>query len=136
MRRHCRRPRPRWRHTEARFCLALTPGRVILQAFQHPRQFRMIRPKRRQVPQVRRVRTAGLAAIALAVLLALLSYFIDTDKEKVAKRTRELITAVEKRDRPTLDRLLHPRASMLWLTKPEIIEKACSAADQYHLDNI
>ena len=86
--------------------------------------------------QEARVRTAGLGAIALAVLLVLLSYFIDTDKEKVAKQTRELVTAVQKRDRATLDRLLHPRASMLWMTKPDIIDKAVWAADQYHLDNI
>jgi len=86
--------------------------------------------------QEARVRTAGLGVIALAVLLVLLSYFIDTDKEKVAKQTRELVTAVQKRDRATLDRLLHPRASMLWMTKPDIIDKAVWGADQYHLDNI
>jgi hypothetical protein len=83
-----------------------------------------------------RTKAAALAVFLLAVALALVSYAVDTDKEKVTKRTHKLVEAVEKKDKAALADLLHPRASMLWLKKAEIIEKAASAADDYHLQNI
>jgi hypothetical protein len=86
--------------------------------------------------QEARTKAAALAVFLLAIALALVSYAVDTDKEKVTKRTHKLVEAVEKKDKPALADLLHPRASMLWLTTPQITEKAASAADDYHLQNI
>jgi hypothetical protein len=82
-----------------------------------------------------RTKAAALAVLLLAVALALVSYAVDTDKEKVTKRTRKLVEAVEKKDKAALGDLLHARASMVWLTKPDIIEQAASAVDRYHLQN-
>jgi hypothetical protein len=86
--------------------------------------------------QESRLRLAGLLVLLLGVILALVSHFVDTDKEIVAKRTREVVAAVEHKDRATLDRLLHPRASMLWMTKPDILNKVSTAVDDYHLQNV
>jgi len=45
-----------------------------------------------------RVRTAGLAAVCLAILLAVVSYFVDTPRETAEKRSRELCYAFEQAD--------------------------------------
>jgi hypothetical protein len=83
-----------------------------------------------------RLRLAGLGVILFGVILAIAAHFVDTDKEIVTKRTREVVAAVEKKDRATLDRLLHPRASLLWMTKPDILNTFSTAVDDYHLQNV
>ena len=45
--------------------------------------------------QDRALKLAGLAALTLAILLGILSYFVDTDMEKVLKRTRLMVSSVE-----------------------------------------
>lgn len=86
--------------------------------------------------QEARTKAAAFALLLLAVTLGLISYAVDTDKETVAKRTRQFVQAVEKRDKGAISDLLHPRASMLWMTKPDIIDKAATAADDYHLQGV
>jgi hypothetical protein len=86
--------------------------------------------------QESRLKVAALVTILLAIVLVLLSHFVDTDKEKVAKRTRQFVEAVAKKDTKTIDNLLHARASMLWMTKPDIVEKASTAVDDFHLTNL
>src|SRR5688572_31859403 len=67
--------------------------------------------------QDKRLGGIGAAVLALGVVLALVSYFVQTDKEKALSRTRELVTAVEKKDTAALDRLLHPGAQ---ITGPDL----------------
>lgn len=86
--------------------------------------------------QETRLKTAALAAFLLSAGLFLLSYFVDTEKEKVQKRTRQVVEAVEKKDKTTLNTLLHPNATMLWMAKADIVDKVGSAVDEYHLSNI
>src|SRR2546421_3758206 len=86
--------------------------------------------------QETRLKTAALIAFLLGAGLFLLSYFVDTDKEKVQKRTHQVIEAVEKKDKAALNTLLHPNATMLWMTKSDIVDKVGSAVDEYHLSNI
>lgn len=62
--------------------------------------------------QETRVRTAGVAAIALAVLLTAVSYFVDTDAEKVERRTREMVSAFVAKDWATLQGMMDPRANL------------------------
>ena len=40
------------------------------------------------------------------------SYFVDTDKEKVEKRTKQVVESVEKGDWSKFQSLLHPQASL------------------------
>jgi|SRR5579884_4262840 len=58
------------------------------------------------------VRTAGTAVLAAAVLLILVSYFVDTDKEKCLNGTRKLVQSVEQGDWKTFDSLLDPQATL------------------------
>jgi hypothetical protein len=44
--------------------------------------------------QITRVRAAGIALVLLAIGWTLLSYFVDTDKEKVARQTHRLVKDV------------------------------------------
>ncbi|HET6252113.1 MAG TPA: hypothetical protein VFE47_30790 [Tepidisphaeraceae bacterium] len=43
--------------------------------------------------QVAKIRNAGIGLIALAIVWSLVSYFVDTDKEKVEKATRQFVQA-------------------------------------------
>jgi hypothetical protein len=88
--------------------------------------------------QDKRLQLAGYAALAVAVLLGLLSYFIDTDKETVAKGTRALAAAVENKDKATAERLLHPKVSFggAPIDKPTLVNQIGTAADDYKLKDI
>ncbi len=86
--------------------------------------------------QDRTLKRSSLGVLGLAILLAALSFFIDTDREKVIKRTRQLVQAVEKKDSATFASLLHPRASLFNMDKEELVSVASKAADNYHLTSI
>jgi hypothetical protein len=89
--------------------------------------------------QDKRLRSVGLGLLGVAVLLGLLSVFVDTDKEKVNQRTRQLVTAIEKKDKATVERLLHPKARLGGrdgMTKPEIVERTGTAIDQFNIKGI
>ncbi len=58
-----------------------------------------------------KIKTAGLAVLVLGVVLALLSYFVDTDKEIVARRTRQLVASVVDRNWDVFTSLLDPQTS-------------------------
>ena len=53
-----------------------------------------------------RVRTAGLVVICLAILLAVVSYFVDTPRETAQKQSRELCYAFERADWPKMTSIL------------------------------
>jgi hypothetical protein len=98
-----------------------------------------VRGNRRQ--QVN-VRTAGVSVIGLAFLLAAVSYFVDTDKEKVQKRTRQLVQSVEKGDWKVFESLLEPQATLTasglpwYVDRAEIVGGARSAADRVGLKGV
>jgi len=78
----------------------------------------------------------SLAALGLAIALGITSYFVDTDGEKVGKKTREFVEAVEKKDTATVERLLHPSADLRGMTKKEIVRAAGEAVDAYRLKDV
>jgi len=82
------------------------------------------------------LKRAALASFLLALTLGLLSLFIDTDKEKVIKRTRQLIVAVEKQDKFTAEKLLHPQVELGEMNKAAIVNRIGSAASQFHVKSI
>jgi hypothetical protein len=83
-----------------------------------------------------RRKEAAILAFAAAVALGLLSYFVDTDKKKVEKRTRQLVEAVAKQDKAVAENLLHPQANLGGLKKPAIVERIGTAADQFHIKGL
>ena len=89
--------------------------------------------------QEAKLRNAGLAVAALGVLLALVSYFVDTDSERAVKRTKQLVASFEKKDWATMRSLLHPRVSLgianvpvtLYSDRDQIVARAQDASDRY-----
>ncbi|MGA2232861.1 MAG: hypothetical protein ABSH22_18330 [Tepidisphaeraceae bacterium] len=53
-----------------------------------------------------RVRTAGLLTVSLAILLLALVFLVDTDAERMERRTVEIVNAADKQDWPKLATLL------------------------------
>ena len=61
-----------------------------------------------------RMRNAGLAVAGVGLLLALISYLVDTDKEKVIDRSRQLVQAVVAREWQATEALLDPAAAFTY----------------------
>src|SRR3954469_17098564 len=57
---------------------------------------------------VTKVRNVGLAVVGVGLLLVAVSYLVDTDKEKVVKRSRELVKDVEGREWEAATKLMAP----------------------------
>lgn len=56
------------------------------------------------------LRNAGLALAALGLLVAVVSYLVDTDVEKVEKRAKQLVESVGRQDWGTAEQLMDPQA--------------------------
>ena len=61
--------------------------------------------------QVAKVRNLGIGLVLLAIIWSLVSYFVDTDKEKVEKATRQFVQAAVDRDWAAFQGKLAPDAS-------------------------
>lgn len=90
-----------------------------------------------------RIRTAGLIVIALAILLIVVSFLVQTDREKAEAGSRRLIQAVSDRDWTTLQNTLDPKASVAVLdartvanNRDQIIALAKRGVDEYGLKSI
>jgi HAMP domain-containing protein len=88
--------------------------------------------------QETRLRTVGLAVVLLAVLLGVVSYFVDTDLEKAEKQTRRLVDAFEEKNWDTFRAGLHPNTSLgvlngvtLYRGSSQITTKAREASEKY-----
>jgi len=89
--------------------------------------------------QEKRLQLAGYFALLIAVTLGLLSYFVDTDREIVIRRTRQIVQAVENKDAATAQQLLHPHASLgrsAEMNKQQIVDRIGTAADQFGIHSI
>ena len=69
-------------------------------------------PAQAEKPTAYRTLGAMLGGVALAVILAFLSYLLDSDREKVIKRTHGLVESVEKRDWARMATYLHPNVTI------------------------
>ena len=81
------------------------------------------------------LRTAGGAVLSIALLLILVSYFVDTDKEICINRTRQLVRAVEQGEWKTFEAMLDPGATLElqgnpYLTGRDSISKTAQAGVQ------
>jgi hypothetical protein len=91
---------------------------------------------KRQQP---RVRNAAIAVALLGVLLIALNYFVETDKEKVLRHTRELVTAVQDRDWNKMKSLLSPQVSLgtpkgtVYSNRDVLLKGATDSVEQYQL---
>ena len=91
-----------------------------------------------------RLRTVGIGVVLLGVVLAAVSYFVDTDLEKAVKRTKQLVGAFEKKEWETMRSLLHPKASLgilnfpatLYNDRDTIVAKAKEASEKYNFKRV
>jgi len=79
----------------------------------------------------KRLRIAGIIVIAFAVILALVSYFLDSDREKVVKRTHALVQSVEARDWNRMGDYLHPNVAVSAFTGREQVVNGTRRAAEY-----
>jgi hypothetical protein len=79
---------------------------------------------------------AGYASLLVAVLLGVLSHFVDTDREFVTRRTRQIVEAVAKKDSATALKLLHPRATLADMNRQQIADRIGTAADQFGVKGV
>jgi hypothetical protein len=87
--------------------------------------------------QDRPLKIAGLLVLALAILLGVLSYFVDTDIEKVSKRTRLMVDSVQKRDWKSFESLLDPHIHFaVYDDRASLVEGAKATADRIGLKSV
>jgi len=85
----------------------------------------------------RRVKLYGVVLAALGILLGLVSWLLESPREKAIARTRALVAAVEKRDWNKMQSLLHPEIALIgWKGRAEIVEGAKYYSDRYGLRNV
>ena len=79
----------------------------------------------------KRIRLAGIIAVALAVILALVSFLLDSDREKVVKRTYGLVDSVEKGDWSRMATYLHPNVTIVVYNGRDAVVNAARNAAEY-----
>jgi hypothetical protein len=85
-----------------------------------------------------RVRLAGVGIILLSILMAAVSYFVDTPVETAERRTRELVNAFERADWPAMTAILDKGATVsvtgmgnIYFNRDQILAAAQKAHQQH-----
>ncbi|HVT90339.1 MAG TPA: hypothetical protein VHD56_15915 [Tepidisphaeraceae bacterium] len=79
----------------------------------------------------------GLSVLLAGVLIALVSYLVETPREHAVRRTRELAAAADTHNWTRFQSLLDPQTSFYGITGPEAITKAAqNVSDQYSLRSV
>lgn len=86
--------------------------------------------------QKNRLKVAGFVILSLGIILAAISFLVDTPREKALKGTREFVRAVVDRDPPKIRSLLHPSATLLGWNKEDIVYGAKQYADDFNLKDV
>ena len=80
----------------------------------------------------KKLRLAGVIVMALAIILAMVSFFLDSPREKVIKRTYALVDSVEARDWNRMSSYLHPNVNFTTLfTDREALVAAARKGAEY-----
>lgn len=84
----------------------------------------------------------GIALILLALLLKTISFFVETDKEKVERQTKEMVKAVQTRDWTTFASMLDPDVCLdvstgtVFTNSKMLVEGAKLDCEKYNLTNV
>jgi hypothetical protein len=79
----------------------------------------------------KRLRLAGIIVVALAVILAVVSFLLDSDREKVIKRTNAFVQSVERRDWDQMGTFLHPNVAISVFSGREQVVNGTKRAAEY-----
>src|SRR5687768_7812820 len=83
------------------------------------------------------LKNAGYGFAGLAIVLLLVSWFLDSDVERAVKRTRDLVDAVEDHDWPRMRSLLDPKVSFYFYNnRDQIVAGAKTASEEFGLTSI
>ena len=83
--------------------------------------------------QKNQLKLAGFIVLSLGIVLAAVSFFVDTPREKALKGTRSFVHAVVDRDQAKMRAILHPSATLLGWNKEDIISGAKQYAEDFNL---
>lgn len=89
-----------------------------------------------------RVRNAGLGIIGLAILLAVVSYLVDTPRETAERRSRELCYAFEQADWPKMSSILDRGTTVtvlnntIYASSDQIVTAAKDAHQRYGFKSV
>jgi len=93
--------------------------------------------------QETRIRFTGMMLLLAAVLLMLVSYFVDTDLERAVKQSKALVRAIEKRDWTTSRNIMDPKTNLrvgstftVYNNREDIIKGATAGVEQYGLKDV
>jgi len=92
--------------------------------------------------QQKNAKMAGIVLILLAILLKTVSFFVETDKAKVTRHTKELVTAVQARDWTKFGSLLDEDVSLntsngtIFSGRKSLVDGAKADTDSYNLTNV
>jgi hypothetical protein len=84
----------------------------------------------------------GLVLIGIAILLKTISFFVETDKEKVTRQTSALVTAVQQRDWTTFNSLLEDDVSLktnlgtVFPNRDALVKGAREDTETYNLTSV
>ncbi len=79
----------------------------------------------------------GFSLLAAAILLSLISYFVDTEKEKAVRQTDRLIASINKQDWKTFRSILSPDASFaLYDNADQITDAARRGVTEWSVNSI
>jgi hypothetical protein len=84
-----------------------------------------------------RVRLAGVIVALLGVVMFLVGFFVETDKQKVSRLTRELVQAVPAKDWPKMTALLDPDASLfVYSNRQELVDGAKANVERWDVRSV
>src|SRR4029079_3493871 len=87
--------------------------------------------------QDKTLKRVGLAVFLVGVLVGVVSSLVDTDKERAARQTRQIVSAVERRDWEGFGKLLDPRTHvMIYNNREDIVAGAKITADVIGLKSL
>ena len=87
-------------------------------------------------------RNAGVGLVVAALVLMLVSYLVETDKERAVRQTKELIRAVQDKDWSKMTALLDDDVAVttpfgqLYAGRKEVVDAARSLSDRHGLKSV
>jgi hypothetical protein len=91
-----------------------------------------------------KVMKAGMGVILLAIVLGLVSFLVETPKERALSQSRKLINSFEKQDWKAFESVLPPNVTVSLLNSPDtiysnrdkLVAGARNAQEQYHFQSM
>jgi hypothetical protein len=85
----------------------------------------------------KRLMRSGLIGLLLGVIVATVSFMLESPRETVIRQTRSLVAAVENRDWKTMENLMQPDVSLAdFKTRQAVLDAAKRYTERYRLKSV